>query len=193
MLTLKFLSQRENKQLDISFSKGQLQLVAKNKQSPQICHLLEKTKCFLQDVDTLTSFMDKGQHHSITTKLMDFATRTWTVGELDQSDCTLFMHLFALFMGEHSSVSFQGTHHLRIPLYKVNQLDKYQSDFEYVAITCVDDFQVDHNEDVIAHSPNAKFPYYFVIFQQSLLQKKYSVWNNKENVCIEHKYKIVSF
>ncbi|ETO03432.1 hypothetical protein RFI_33975, partial [Reticulomyxa filosa] len=57
-----------------------------------------------------------------------------------------------------------------------------QSDFEYVAIACVDDF----NEDIITHSSNAKFPYYFVIFQQSLIQKKYSVWNNKENVCIDY-------
>ncbi|ETO01657.1 hypothetical protein RFI_35783, partial [Reticulomyxa filosa] len=76
---------------------GQLQLIAKNKQSPQICHLLEKTKCFLQDMNTLTSFMDKGQHHNVTTKLMDFATRAWTVGELDPSDCTLCMRLFALY------------------------------------------------------------------------------------------------
>ncbi|ETN97419.1 hypothetical protein RFI_40110 [Reticulomyxa filosa] len=142
---------------------GQLQLVAKNKQSPQICHLLEKTKCFLQDVDTLTSFMDKGQHHSVTTKLMSFATLAWTVGELDPSDYTLFMRLFAFW--------------IRIKMILSTLQLLVCTTFKLITMKML----------LIIH----RMPIFRIILLFSnnhYFKKKYSVWNNKENVCINYPY-----
>ncbi|ETO24277.1 hypothetical protein RFI_12881 [Reticulomyxa filosa] len=175
--------------------------IAEQHNAPWILQYLQSQKGLINDIDKIVVHWDKkcqsssfltksesarssyqlscqGYYLRIMEKVFRFTKNNCNADDMLTPDplCynltlnQLLMRLFILYMDGILSptVIFHHTHYLQIPLSKIRQLDTLKK-IQRVSIVCVS-----FNRSFMLYgdsSTNAYFPYYFLIFEKSLLNK----------------------
>ncbi|ETO12157.1 hypothetical protein RFI_25218, partial [Reticulomyxa filosa] len=176
-----------------------LEIMSRERNSPQICELMRRRKKVVDNVDKLSTVGSKLMLTTMSTTLTneDTSRCEYVMGRLAKlfhrqcllfntynnvgrevvaADCQLLMHSFVQYMDDLLSPSlvFTDKHFVHVPLHKLDQLHSFQTHFQYVAIASL--YNQESWEDAsLKHSNkltgDVPLPYYFVIFDESIMQE----------------------